>query len=53
MPITRLAQLSLLVLDQTAALYRPEPHRLSAISYRHSRFYVFELWSECTGKLSG
>ena len=31
--------------DQTAALFRPKRHRLSARSYRHARTDAFDLWA--------
>lgn len=31
--------------DQTAALFRPKRHRLSAISFRHARSDAFDLWT--------
>lgn len=34
--------------DQTATLFRPKRHRLSARSYRHARADAFELWTEYT-----
>lgn len=37
--------------DQTAALFRPRRHRLSARSYRHARTDAFDLWAEMTGEL--
>ena len=38
--------------DQTAAMFRPKRHRLSAISYRHTRADAFELWGEYTLELT-
>jgi putative transposase len=38
------AQRFLSVDDQTAALFRPKRHRLSARSYRHARNDAFDLW---------
>lgn len=38
--------------DQTATLFRPKRHRLSAPSYRHARADAFELWSEYTNELT-
>ncbi len=38
--------------DQTAALFRPERHRLTARSYRHARADAFELWSEYTYEMT-
>ncbi|MEM1364062.1 MAG: DDE-type integrase/transposase/recombinase, partial [Pseudomonadota bacterium] len=32
--------------DQTAALFRPKSHRLSAHSYRDARTDAFDLWNE-------
>ncbi|KGB80810.1 transposase [Rhodovulum sp. NI22] len=40
------AQRFLSVHDQTAALFRPKRHRLSASSYRHARSDAFDLWAE-------
>lgn len=45
------AQRVLSVHDQTAALFRPKRHRLSATSYRHARNDAFALWSEYTNQL--
>jgi len=47
----RQAQLFLSVHDQTAALFRPKRHRLSAISYRHARADAFSLWTDMTDEL--
>lgn len=38
--------------DQTAALFRPKRHRLSARSYRHARSDAFELWNEYARQLA-
>jgi putative transposase len=45
------AQRFLSVHDQTAALFRPKRHHLSARSYRHTRNDAFDLWNECTRQL--
>ena len=49
----RQAQVFLSVHDQTAVLFRPKRHRLSAISYRHARAGAFDLWGEYTDQLIG
>ena len=41
----RQAQRFLSLHDQTAALFRPKRHRLSARSYRHARTDAFDLWN--------
>ena len=46
------AQRFLSVHDQTAAVFRPRRHRLSARSYRHARQDAFGLWADYTTKLS-
>ncbi len=46
------AQRFLSVHDQTAALFRPKRHRLSARSYRHARTDAFELWTEYANDLA-
>ena len=38
--------------DQTAAIFRPRRHRLSARSYRHARQNIFDLWADYTSGLS-
>nr|WP_275937329.1 DDE-type integrase/transposase/recombinase [Marinovum algicola] len=43
---SRQAQRFLSVHDQTATLFCPKRHRLSAISYRHSRTDAFSLWND-------
>ena len=48
----RQAQRFLSVHDQTAAIFRPRRHRLSANSYRHARRAAFDLWTNYTTKLS-
>jgi len=45
------AQRFLSVHDQTAALFRPKRHRLSARSYRHARADAFEIWAEYAREL--
>ncbi|GFE67388.1 IS6 family transposase [Litoreibacter roseus] len=45
------AQLFLSVHDQTAVLFRPKRHRLSARSYRHARADAFEIWTEYAHEL--
>ncbi len=45
------AQLFLSVHDQTAVLFRPKRHRLSAHSYRHARAGAFEIWTEYAHEL--
>ena len=47
----RQAQRFLSVHDQTAAIFRPRRHRLSARSYRHARQDAFELWATYTTEL--
>ncbi len=42
----RQAQRFLSVHDQTAAIFRPKRHRISAVSYRHARADAFSLWSD-------
>ena len=44
----RQAQMFLSTHDQTAALFRPKRHHLSAISYRHARADAFSLWAGMT-----
>lgn len=46
------AQRFLSVHDQTAALFRPKRHLLSARSYRHARSDAFNLWAEYTHDLA-
>ena len=46
------AQPFLSVHDQTAAIFRPRRHRLSACSYRHARRDAFDLWEAYTTELS-
>jgi len=46
------AQRFLSVHDQTAVLFRPKRHRLSARSYRHARANAFELWNEYARELA-
>lgn len=46
------AQRFLSVHDQTAALFRPKRHRLSAKSYRHARAAAFEIWHDYTDDLA-
>lgn len=46
------AQRFLSVHDQTAALFRPKRHRISARSYRYARSDAFALWTEYTGQLT-
>lgn len=48
----RHAQRFLSVHDQTAALFRPHRHRLSANSYRHVRQDAFHLWADYTSELT-
>ncbi len=48
----RQAQRFLSVHDQTAAIFRPRRHRLSARSYRHARRDAFEIWADYTTELS-
>ncbi|PZX10591.1 putative transposase [Palleronia aestuarii] len=48
----RQARRFLSVHDQTAAIFRPRRHRLSANSYRRSRRDAFDLWADCTTELS-
>ncbi len=38
--------------DQAAALFRPKRHRLSAKSCRQARSDAFDLWDECTARLT-
>ena len=47
----RQAQMFMSVHDQTAALFRPRRHKLSAASYRHARSDAFDLWSSYTAEL--
>lgn len=42
---SRQAQRFLSVHDQTATIFRPKRHRLSAVSYRQSRADAFSLWN--------
>lgn len=46
------AQRFLSVHDQTAALFRPKRHRLSARSYQHARSDAFQLWTGYTADLA-
>lgn len=46
------AQRFLSVDEQTAALFRPKRHRLSARSYRHARNDAFDLWTEYANELT-
>ena len=48
----RQAQQFLSVHDQTAAIFRPRRHRLSARSYRHARRDAFDIWAACKAELS-
>ena len=48
----RQAQRLLSVHDQTAAIFRPRRHRLSANSYRHARQDAFDLWAGYKTELS-
>ncbi len=48
----RQAQRFLSVHDQTATLFRPKRHRLSARSYRHARADTFSLWSDSVAELT-
>ena len=48
----RQAQRFLSVHDQTAAIFRPRRHRLSANSYRHARHDAFDVWTDYTTELS-
>ena len=48
----RQAQRFLSVHDQTAVMFRPRRHRLSARSYRHARQDAFGLWADYRTKLS-
>jgi len=48
----RQAQRFLSAHDQTATLFRPKRHRLSASSYRHSRADAFSLWSGYAAEMS-
>lgn len=45
------AQRFLSVHDQTAALFHPKRHRLSAHSYSHARADAFEIWAEYAREL--
>ncbi|MCR9111324.1 MAG: IS6 family transposase [Rhodobacteraceae bacterium] len=46
------AQRFLSIHDQTASLFRPKRHRLSARSYRHARNDAFGLWAEYANELT-
>ena len=46
------AQRFLSVHDQTAALFRPRRHSLSARSYRHARADPFEIWNDYSTELA-
>ena len=48
----RHAQRFLSVHDQTAAIFRPRRHRLTARSYRHARQDGFDIWAAYTTELS-
>jgi putative transposase len=47
----RQVQRFLSVHDQTAAIFRPKRHRLSATSYRHARADAFSLWNGYAAEL--
>ena len=47
----RQAQPFLSVHDQTATIFRPRRHRLSARSYRHARQDAFDIWAAYTTEL--
>jgi putative transposase len=49
---SRHAQRFLSVHDQTAAIFRPRRHRLSARSYRNARRDAFDIWAAYTTELS-
>ena len=49
---SRQSQRFLSVHDQTATLFRPKRHRLSAISYRHSRADAFSLWNDYVAEIT-
>ena len=38
--------------NQTACLFRPKRHRLSANSYRHARADAFEIWTDYAQELT-
>lgn len=46
------AQRFLSVHDQTAALFRPKRHRLTAASYRHARADAFSLWADFAAEIT-
>ena len=46
------AQRFLSVHDQTATLFRPKRHRLTAASYRHARADAFSLWADFAAKIT-
>ncbi len=48
----RQAQRFLSVHDQTASMFRPKRHRLSARSYRHARSDAFALWTGYAAELT-
>lgn len=48
----RQAQQFLSVHDQTATIFRPKRHRLSAASYRHARADAFSLWNSYAAEMS-
>jgi putative transposase len=48
----RHAQRFLSAHDQTAAIFRPRRHRLSARSHRHARQDAFEIWGAHTTELT-
>jgi putative transposase len=48
----RQAQRFLSVHDQTAAIFRPKRHRISAASYRHARADAFSLWSDYAAEMT-
>jgi putative transposase len=48
----RQAQRFLSVHEQTASMFRPKRHRLSAISYRHERSDDFDLWTDYAAELT-
>jgi putative transposase len=48
----RQAQRFLSVHDQTACMFRPKRHRLSARSYRHARSDAFALWTDYAAELT-
>jgi len=46
------AQRFLFIHDQTATIFRPKRHHLSAASYRQSRADAFSLWNNSAAEMA-